>query len=421
MTAQRPAGRTGLSRRGALGLFGAISLAAGGSAAALAGTAQASAGHAGAPSGPPPSALLPGGAFDQYVSGLAAQDQFSGTVLLAWHSKPTLVRSFQDADKAKHIPNQAGTIFYLDSVTKFITGVAVTQLAAQGKVGFSATLGSYLDGFPSDIASTVTVHHLLTHTSGYRASEAGTANDWKTREEAFNGMLGLLRGQQLASTPGTTYAYSNANYFLAGAIVAAASGQNLWDYVPRHIFGPAGMTSTAFYSSNQWLTDPRFAHLYGPLAAGQHQDVTAKAAIGPNGWDGAFGAFSTAPDMLRFASALTDGALLPHAWAELRASGKYPVSTALPDPDDPAGSQSFLVGYGSDERITGAQRAYGHTGGLHIAVSGSSQPGGGTTALTIYPGLGVTAVVLSNYTLSSIGGISGFLAQQDRIITQHAS
>jgi CubicO group peptidase (beta-lactamase class C family) len=157
------------------------------------------------------------------------------------------------------------------------------------------------------------------------------------------------------------------------------------------------------------------------VAGGQRQDVTAQAAVGPNGWDGAYGAFSTAPDLLRFARALSDGTLLPAAWAELRASGKYPVSLAQPDPDDPAGTKSFMVGYGSDERITGGLRAYGHTGGLHIAVSGSSQPGGGTTALTIYPGLDVAAVVLSNYTLSGIGGIGGFLAQQDRIITQHAS
>jgi CubicO group peptidase (beta-lactamase class C family) len=421
MTAQQPSARTSLSRRSALGLFGAAPLAASADTA-LAGTARASAGHGGTQTGPPPPALLPGGAFDRYVSGLAAKDQFSGTVLLGWRGQATLVRSYQDADKAKNIPNQAGTIFYLDSTTKFLTGVAVTQLAAQGKIDFSATLGTYLDGFPSDVADVVTVHQLLTHTSGYPAGQTGTANDWKTRTEAFNGMLALVRKQQLVSAPGPKYAYSNANYFLAGAIVAAVSGQNFWDYVPQHIFGPAGMTSTGFYSGQQWRTGPRFAHVYGPpVAGGQRQDVTAQAAVGPNGWDGAYGAFSTAPDLLRFARALSDGTLLAAAWAELRASGKYPVSLAQPDPDDPAGTKSFMVGYGSDERITGGQRAHGHTGGLHIAVSGSSQPGGGTTALTIYPGLDVAAVILSNYTLSGVGGIGGFLAQQDRIITQHAS
>ncbi|HZR53670.1 MAG TPA: serine hydrolase domain-containing protein [Streptosporangiaceae bacterium] len=270
MTAQRPSGRTSLSRRGALGLFGAVPLAAGGAVAPV-GTAQAGAGR-GAPTGAAPVGVAAGRAFDQYVSGLAAQDQFSGTVLLAWHSKPTLVRSFQDADKAKHIPNQTETIFPLASITTFLTGVAVTQLAAQGKVGFSATLGSYLDGFMSSAADTVTVHNLLTYTSGYPADttmgSGGASGNGPTRIEAFNQELAALRQQQLGTSPGTQFADSSANYFLAGAIVAAASGQYFWDYMPRHVFAPAGMASTAFYTGQQWLTDPRFAHIYGPPVDG---------------------------------------------------------------------------------------------------------------------------------------------------------
>lgn len=412
-----------MTRRSMLGLLGAAPLAAAG-VVALPVSVDASPSSGTGSAGSPPPALRSGGAFDRYVSGLAAQDQFSGTVLLAWRGKPTLVRSFQDADKAKNVANQPDTIFPLLSTTKFLTGVAVTQLAAQGKLSFSATIGNYLDGFPATIANTVTVEHLLTHTSGFPASEQAPGGNWTTRTEAFNGTLASLRQQQLVSTPGTTYAYSNANYFLAGAIVASASGQPYWDYMPRHVFGPAGMTSTAFSSDQQWLTDRRFAHIYGPpVAGGQRQDVTSEAARGqPNGWDGAGGAFSTAQDLLRFANALADGTLLPPAWAEVRAGGRYPVNPAQNDPDAPATSRSFMIGYGSDERITGGgQRAYGHSGGAQFRVSGSSQPGGANTALTIYPDLGVVAVVLSNYFLSGIGGLGAFLTHQDSIITEHAT
>jgi len=81
-----------------------------------------------------------------------------------------------------------------------------------------------------------------------------------------------------------------------------------------------------------------------------------------NGISGGSGAFSTAPDLLRFASALSDGTLLAPEWAELRSAGRYPSSAkygsgALPGP--------ILVGYGSEERVTiGGQRAYGHQGEL---------------------------------------------------------
>lgn len=106
---QMPA-RTRLSRRSALGLLGAAPLAVSG-AAALARPAQASTGNADVPPGQPPAALLPEGAYDQFVRGLADRDLFSGTVLLAWHGEPVLVRSYQQADKKLGIPNQASTLF----------------------------------------------------------------------------------------------------------------------------------------------------------------------------------------------------------------------------------------------------------------------------------------------------------------------
>lgn len=406
-------------------MLGAAPLALAGMAS-LTQTAQASTRNGSTQPGPPPATLLPGGAYDQYVSGLAAQDLFSGTVLLAWHGQPVLVRSFQQADKAKGIPNQTGTIFALASLTKLFTGLAVVQLAAQGKIDFPATVGNYLGTLPAAIADHVTVHELLTHTSGVREvmnspSYQKELQGWTTRTAAFNGTLDYI-GQlpdPVVSTPGTTYSYTNTDYFLAGAIVASASGQDFWDYVPRHILAPAGMTSSGFYTGDQWVNDPRIAHNYGPpQPGGQRQDITTTVSRGPNGWDGAGGLFSDVQDLLRFALALTDGTLLTPAWAELIASGKYPISAAQHNPDQPP-AQSYLVGYGTEARITGGQAAYGHTGGLEINVSGSSQPGGGSTALTIYPELGVIAVVLSNYFLYP--GIGTFLTEQDRIITQSSS
>jgi CubicO group peptidase (beta-lactamase class C family) len=178
------------------------------------------------------------------------------------------------------------------------------------------------------------------------------------------------------------------------------------------------MTSTGFFSAKQWLTDPRIAHNYGPRqASGQREDVTSLIARGPNGWDGATGIFSSALDLLRFARAVQDGTLLSPAWTEVMTSGKYPISPAEHNVDEAPGPT--LTGYGPEERITSGQRAYGHTGALGVTVAGSSQPGGGSTSLSIYPDLEVVAIVLSNYFLYP--GIGGFLARQDRIITQNAS
>ena len=127
---------------------------------------------------------------------MAAQDQFSGTVLLASAGQPVLTRAFGWADKQKNIPNQAGTLFNLESVTKIFTGVAVAQLAAQGKIDFHATLGSCLDGFSAQTAG-VTIHQLLTHTAGmgdYPQTQA-FAREWQTwnsAAEVFNRIMGII-------------------------------------------------------------------------------------------------------------------------------------------------------------------------------------------------------------------------------------
>jgi CubicO group peptidase (beta-lactamase class C family) len=88
---------------------------------------------------------------------MAASGRFSGTVLLAYAGRPVLTRAFAWADKDRNIQTQTGALFNLGSVTKTFTGVAVAQLAAQGKFDFQATLGSFLGGFSAQVAN-VTIH-----------------------------------------------------------------------------------------------------------------------------------------------------------------------------------------------------------------------------------------------------------------------
>jgi hypothetical protein len=123
-----------LRRRSFLGLLGAAALTA---AAVPATRAMGGTGSGGAgigvgrdQCGPPPADLLPGGAYDRRLTAMAASDQFSGTVLLAYQGRPVLTRAVGWADKERSIPNQTGTLFNLQSVTKVFTGLAVAQLAA---------------------------------------------------------------------------------------------------------------------------------------------------------------------------------------------------------------------------------------------------------------------------------------------------
>lgn len=421
---QSPAGRR-LSRRGALGLLGASSVAAGaavlsrGSAAAQAQAIVRSQGRPGGP-GPVPRSLRPGGEFDQFVQQQAAQDLFSGNVLLGYRGRPELTRSTGMADKALSVPNTLDTLFALASVTKAMTAAAVVQLAAQGKLEFWKTVGTYLSGFPAQIANHATVYHLLTMTSGMSDYSFDPAwfqevPSWTTPEQVLGGTIAIIQQQALLFAPGTAYSYSDSGFVLLGAIVQQVSGQPYWDYMRQHIFGPAGMTRTDFYTWPQVAgldAKHQVAHPYAAQRGGgpRVDDFGAlKLYIGLP--DGGGGPYTTALDLLAFATALQDGTLLAPGWAQLMLNGKFPVSP-------PAGTsppwQGWIIGYGLEDTIINAQHVLAHSGnGPGIA-----------TGIDIYPALDWVAVILGNYDLTPFGTtteMSPIAGLERQLITQQAT
>ncbi|NUP51174.1 MAG: beta-lactamase family protein [Catenulispora sp.] len=387
-----------LRRRSLLGLFGAAPVAVGG-AWALSGPASAvGAGGVGRTGGtvpPVPSgsstvatALRPNGELDTYLTQQAAQDAFSGTVLVAHGDHTVFTRSFGMADKAKAVPNGTDTIFCLASVTKLFTAVAIAQLVQQGVAKYEGTLGSYLGGFPQDVAEHVTIHQLLTHTSGlgdYFAIDGffTTAATWTTADQVLSGTMDLIRKAPLGYTPGTGHAYSNSAYVVLGAIVQQLSGQSYYDYVRDHVFIPAGMTSSGFYTKPQWQSDRRIAHPYSRPAPGPRVDIVNDERLFIGRPDG--DAFASAPDLVRFARALLDGTLLEPAYRDLVVGAKFPIATLPAKPGLPA--KAAYEGYGPEAVLRNGKWAVGHNGGS----------AGVSTFVEWYPGTPWVAVKLSNY------------------------
>jgi CubicO group peptidase (beta-lactamase class C family) len=374
----------GMNRRSALGLLGTVPLATGGLLAAT-GTASADGpdGRARIPAG-----LRPGGRFDRFVEQQAAKDQFSGTVLLANRGRAALSRSYGMADKERSIRNGPDTIFSLGSITKVFTGVAVAQLVEAGKIAYDGTLGTYLDGFPAGPANDITVHQLLTHTSGmgdYRQDVPGyqqAEGTWTSAEQVMDGTMAFIRTTKLHFTPGTGQLYSNSAYVTLGAIVAKVSGMPYFDYVRRHIFEAAGMNASDFYTRPQWQKDRRIAQPYTTRPSGQRENqVGERAFIGlPDG-----GAFAGAPDLVRFTEALNGYKLVGRAYTELITSPKVPGDTLPAKDGKPA--KSHFEGYGPDSTFIGGRRFLGHNGGSP----------GVDADWYVYPHSGWTTVILCNY------------------------
>lgn len=354
------------SRRSVLAALGATPLLAG----SVVGTARADR---------VPDSLRPGGELDRFIAALAAEGAFSGTVLLTHRKKTVLSRSHGMADKARGIPNGPDALFILGSITKTFTGIAIAQLAEQDKVAYGATLGTYLDGFAPEIADTVTVHHLLTHTSGlgdFHGEEYfAAARGWDTEEEVWEGTMGFVRRLTPAFPPGAGNTYSNAGYFILGAIVAEVAGRSYYDQVREQVFKRAGMSGAEFHTSDEWRTNRRIAHPYRELPSGERVD-----SIGLHLHMGlpAGGSFASAPDLVRFAHAFQENKLLDEDFTHIMASPKLPTSTQ---------DNNQFLGYSMLAQRHNGQWVNGHGGGSP----------GVSCKLEWFPESGWVTVVLANY------------------------
>ncbi|MFF0520289.1 serine hydrolase domain-containing protein [Actinomadura nitritigenes] len=335
-----------------------------------------------------PPATRPGGAYDRYVAKLAAEGKFSGVVLLSHKGRTVLSRSYGMADEEKGIRNHEGTAFSLSSAGKPFHAVAILQLAQQGKLNLSDTVGARLKGFAKDVAEKVTIHHLLSGTSGLASPDENVQHVFRSRKEVHRYYEHRARQAKPVGVPGVPdTSHAEAEVTISALIVEAVAGTTYWDYVQENIFKRCGMTGSAFYTRPQWLTDEHIAHPYMTLADGSQVDAVrnldksspAREVLGKNPGRAFIdapgdGGFVTAPDLVRFAQGLGDGTLLDRPWADVLTAPKIPHQAA-----------SFGA-YGIPVSIVGGQWMYQRAGG---------NPGVAAN-WDIYPYTGWVGVILGN-------------------------
>ncbi|WP_285683846.1 serine hydrolase domain-containing protein [Actinoplanes sp. NBRC 103695] len=335
-----------------------------------------------------PRDTLPGGAYDRYVAGLAAEGRFSGVVLLSHRGRTVLSRSYGMADQERGIRNHEGTAFSLSSAGKPFLPVAVLQLAQRGRLALSDTVGKHLTGFDADIAERVTIHQLLSGTSGLEAPAEDVERVFQSRDEVHEYYVRRARQSKLVGVPGLpTTTHAEPEITIPALIVEAVTGKTYWDYVEENIFRRAGMTGSGFYTRPRWLTDKRLAHPYMEVAGGGRVDAVRNLdqgspydyILGKNPGRAFIdapgdGGFASAPDLVRYAHGLAGGTVLDRPWADVLFAAKLPHGPA-----------SFGA-YGLAVQITGGQWIYERAGG---------NPGVGAN-WSIYPDTGWVGVILSN-------------------------
>lgn len=305
-------------------------------------------------------------ALSDRVDQLAKQDRFSGVVLIARGDQVLLQRAWGKANRKANLSNTLETQFRLGSQNKMFTAVAVLQLVEAGKLALREPIIKYLPDYPNqDLASKVTIHHLLTHSGGTGDIFGPQFDANRLSLKEHSDYLELYGARPLEFEPGTQDRYSNYGFVLLGALIEKVTGQSYYDYVREKIFEPAGMRSTAALPENQKVPRRSAGYMKREGKWVPNTDTL------PYRGTAAGGGYSTAADMLRFARALQSGKLISKETLALAVS-----------PQDHAGG----YGYGLGLEGSGTQRSFGHGGGAP----------GMNSELRIFPELGYVLVALCN-------------------------
>ena len=194
------------------------------------------------------------------------------------------------------------TIYDSASLTKVIaTTPAIMLLMESGKILLDAPVHRYLDGFKGGGKETITIRHLMTHTSGLRPGISHTIEvDGLSKEwTGYDTAIALAKSEKIQAQPGTQFVYSDINYILLGDIVQQLSGRLLEDFVSEEIFAPLKMNDTYYVpSARQRDRTAPTKWVDGKILQGTpNNPICRKTGRG----HGHAGMFTTAADLAKFA------------------------------------------------------------------------------------------------------------------------
>ncbi len=370
-------------------------------------------------------------AVDRYVRAEMDAQRIPGLALgIVRRGRIVHVRGFGKADRSGRAVT-AQTPFFIGSVTKSFTALAVMQLSEARLVDLDAPVQRYLPWWrvaDPDASARVTVRHLLYQVSGLsKATGNKYATSGDTVDSALQDRVRALRTATLTAPVGETWQYSNANYWTLGMIVQTVSGQSYEAYVQQHIFDPLAMRNSFTSQSEAKRHGLPTGHRYWfgrPVAADLPFD---------RGGLGAGGLSSSAEDMARYLSIyLNDGrargtALVsPAGAAELQRAGvptgldgvSYAMGWEVSEIDGiptvshdgsgfnshanaivvPEGKWGVVLlenGENSPDEFFGSRRMTAIATGVTAMVTGGRQPAPTTSSASLWAVYGVVLGILA--------------------------
>ena len=297
-----------------------------------------------------------------------------------------LARGYGLADVEHSVPASAETVYRIGSITKQFTAAAIMQQVEAGKIGLQDELAKLLPGYPVQ-GHRVTLHHLLTHTSGIKSYTSLGPKFWNEASRmdlSDSQMVALFQDAPFDFEPGAKWLYNNSGYYLLGMIVEKASGLPYRKYLRERLLEPLGLRATSYCAERPIV--PHRAQGYEVREGVLMNDDP----IGMN-TPGAAGAMcSTVLDLLAWRRALFGNQVV-------NAESLGRMTTPVRLNNDSVTTYGYGLGIGTLD----GHRSISHGGGIN----------GFITQLSYYPDDDITVAVLGNLGGAPSGRVAQLIAR----------
>jgi CubicO group peptidase (beta-lactamase class C family) len=260
--------------------------------------------------------------IDEGLKKCDEMDKFSGVIHVSLEGEVVYEKSVGFADRSNETVNTIDTSFGIASGAKLFTAVAIMKLVEAGKLSLNDRLKDLIDVNLKNIDDDVSVHHLLTHTSGIEDyfDESGD-NDYA---DSFGGIpngklrkvadfLPLIEDKGMKFRPGESVSYSNAGYIFLGLIVEAVSKMEFHNFVESKILKPCRLNSTGYHELDSMPEKTATGYIDAEDDDSWTSNIfSIPAKGGPDG-----GIFTTAGDLIRFWNILLDGKFLSKEYVDM--------------------------------------------------------------------------------------------------------
>jgi len=243
----------------------------------------------------------------------AAFQHFNGTALVIKNNQIVFNQSYGYADHMNKTLNTNQTAFDIGSVSKQFTAAGILHLVHQNKLKLDDNINTHLGKYASKKWKKVTVHQLLSHSSGIPSlfqSQEGTDDIFPSEKSiSSEKLVNSISSKKLKFKPGSRYRYSNTGYLLLALIVENISGKTYKEYMQTEIFNKYGLLATTFGQPTANFAKPYFNY---------HEDITQPGTLFDKSWMlGAGGIYSTAGDLAKWLQIINSDDFLTNELREL--------------------------------------------------------------------------------------------------------